>query len=52
MENSSMTARVSAFSRAYHSTDFTVLGQSPFETAPEALHAIPVTAVFLGGERL
>ena len=32
--------------------DFTVLGQSPFETAPQALHAIPVTAVFLGGEKL
>lgn len=29
--------------------DFTVLGQNPFDTVPEKLHAIPVIATYLGG---
>lgn len=31
--------------------DFTILGQNPFETEPNQLHQIPVTACYLGGRR-
>ncbi|MBO6159214.1 MAG: amidohydrolase [Firmicutes bacterium] len=32
--------------------DFTILGQNPFETEPNQLHQIPVTACYLGGRRI
>ena len=32
--------------------DFVILEQSPFETAPEQLHTIPVHAAYLGGRKV
>ena len=35
--------------RAGMLADFVVLGENPFETAPDRLHAIDVLATYLGG---
>lgn len=32
-----------------HLADFTILGTDPYTVKPEALHSVPVTAVYLGG---
>ena len=35
-----------------HAADFAVLGQNPFDTAPEDLHRIPVKALYVAGKQV